>query len=161
MGYIHSGKGAPEFGKKIIRGRIDMDEAITQGQRITEILGADNMAVTLKSLTLYRQYLSRTLDPSCVMTGVEGPSWEEKNMSGIDNTPGHEVLKKEQASCTDIYELKRFEELIDEITGILVKVKRVNDNHRFILELASLKAVDEASKNYTLLDDYSVWFANR
>jgi hypothetical protein len=39
-------------------------------------------------------------------------------------------------------------------------VKRVNDNQRFILDLASLKGVDETSKNYTLLDDYSVWFFN-
>jgi hypothetical protein len=49
---------------------------------------------------------------------------------------------------------------MDEVVGITVKVKRVNDNQRFILDLAWLKAVDETSKNHALLDDYSAWFLN-
>jgi hypothetical protein len=137
-----------------------MDEPTKQEQRITEILGADNLAVTLKSLTLYRDYLRKNLDTPCVMTGVEGLPWEERYVFGFDDTTEDEALKKKRPSSTDIYELKRFEDRIDEGTGILVKVKRVDDNQRFILELASLKAVDEKSRNYTLLDDYSVWFAN-
>jgi hypothetical protein len=66
-----------------------------------------------------------------------------------------ETLKKKQPFSSDIYELKRFEDLMDEVVGITVKVKRINDNQRFIVDLAWLKAVDETSKNYTLLDDYS------
>jgi len=134
-----------------------MDECNEQDQRIAEILGADNLTVTLKSLTLYRDYLRKNLDTPCTMTGIEGFSWEEKYVFGYDDKTEYETLKKKQPSYTDIYELKRFEDLIDEVTGILVKVKRVNDNQRFILDLASLKAVDETSKNYTLLNDYSVW----
>jgi hypothetical protein len=136
-----------------------MGEPTTQEQRITEILGADNMAVSLKSLTLYRDYLRKNLDVQCAMTGIEGPPWEEKYVFSSDDLADAEALKKKQPSRTDIYELKRFEDLIDQVTGILVKVKRVDDNQRFIFELASLKAVDTASKNFMLLDDYSVWFA--
>jgi hypothetical protein len=137
-----------------------MDEPATQEQRIIEVLGTDNLAVTLKSLTFYRDYLRKNLDTSCTMTGIEGIPWEEKYVFSFDDTTEPEALKKKQPSHTDIYELKRFEDLINEVTGILVKVKRVNDNQRFILELTSLRAVDETSKNYMLLDDYSVWFAN-
>jgi len=40
--------------------------------------------------------------------------------------------------------------------GIIVRVKRLNDNKRFSLPLTDLKAVEQKSKNYTLLDDYAV-----
>ncbi|MCX5805832.1 MAG: hypothetical protein NT010_07170 [Proteobacteria bacterium] len=136
-----------------------MDKCIEQDQRIAEILEA-NLEVTLKSLTLYRDYLRINLDTPCIMTGIEDFPWEERYVFGYGDKTEYEALKKEQPSYTDIYELKRFEDLVDENTGILVKVKRVNDNKRFILDLASLKATDETSKNYTLLDDYSVWFVN-
>ena len=137
-----------------------MDERNKQEQRITEILGTDNLIVTLESLTLYRDYLRKNLDTPCTMTGIEGFPWEEKYVFGYDDKTEYETLKKKQPSYADIYELKRFEDLIDEGTGILVKVKRVDDNQRFILDLASLKAIDETSKNYALLNDYSIWFVN-
>ncbi len=137
-----------------------MDDTVTQEQRITEVLGADNITVTLKSLTLYRDYLRKNLDASFTMTGVEGFPWEGEYAFNPDDTADREALKRKQPSPADIYELKRFEDLIDEVTGILVKVKRVNDNQRFIVKLASLKATDETSRNFTLLDDYSAWFVN-
>ena len=137
-----------------------MQEFNKQEQRIAEILGADSLAVTLKSLTLYRDHLRKNLDTPCVMTGIEAFSWNEKYAVDSDDKTERETLEEKQFSYNDIYELKRFEDYIDEVAGILVKVKRVNDNQRFVLYLVSLKAVDETSKNYTLLDDYSVWFAN-
>jgi hypothetical protein len=39
-------------------------------------------------------------------------------------------------------------------------MKRVSDKKKFTLPLAELKAADKRSKNYQLLDDYSVWFVN-
>ena len=42
----------------------------------------------------------------------------------------------------------------------MVNVKRLSDKKEFILELDYLKAVDKKSKNYKLLDDYSVWYVN-
>jgi hypothetical protein len=137
-----------------------MDELNEQHQRFAEILGADNLTVTLKSLTLYRDYLRKNLDSPCIMTGIEGFPWEEKDVSVFGDVAEREALKEEQPSVTDAYELKRFEDPMDEVTGILVKVKRLRDNHRFILKLASLRAADKTSKNYALLDDYSVWFVN-
>jgi hypothetical protein len=137
-----------------------MEKSNEQEQRITEILGTDNLAVTLKTLTLYRDYLRKNLDTPCIMTGIEGFPWKEAAVLDYDDKTQSEALKKKQPSRTDIYELKRFEDLIDEVHGILVKVKRVNDNQRFILDLVSLKGVDQTSKNYTLLDEYSVWFVN-
>jgi hypothetical protein len=136
-----------------------MEKSNEQEERITQILGADSLAVSMKSLMLYRDYLRKNLDTPCIMTGIEGFPWEETPVSNDEKTED-EALKEKQPSCTDIYELKRFEDLIDEVHGILVKVKRVNDNQRFILDLAWLKGVDETSKNYTLLGDYSEWFVN-
>ena len=137
-----------------------MKELNKQEQRIVEILGVDNLVVTLKSLTLYRDYLRKNLDTPCIIIGVESFPWKEKYTVGYDDKTDYEALKRKQPSYTDIYELKRFEDPINEVVGITVKVKRVNDNQRFIIDLAWLKAVDETSKNYTLLDDYSVWFVN-
>lgn len=137
-----------------------MEESDKQEKRITAILGEDNLAVTLKSLTLYREYLRINLDTPCIMTGAEDFPWEERYVFGFRDQEEYEALKKQQPSYTDTFELKRFEDLIDEDHGILVKVKRVVDNRRFVLDLTSLKAIDEKSKNFMLLDDYSKWFAN-
>ncbi len=137
-----------------------MEESDKQQQRIIAILGEDNLTVTLKSLTLYREYLRINLDTPCIMTGVEDFPWEERYVFGFRDQEEYETLKKQQPSYTDTFELKRFEDLIDEDHGILVKVKRVVDNRRFVLDLTSLKAIDEKSKNFMLLDDYSVWFIN-
>jgi len=135
-----------------------MENRREHDQRVAEILGAENATVSLESLTLYRDYLSRHLDMPCVMTGIEGFRWDEKYVFGYADEAEHEALKTDHPSETDIYELKRFEDLIDEEAGVLVKVKRTRDNRRFILDLAALKAVDETSRNHTLLDDYSMWF---
>jgi len=42
----------------------------------------------------------------------------------------------------------------------LVDVERLSDKKNFILPLADLKSTDTASKNYQLLDDFSVWLVN-
>jgi hypothetical protein len=137
-----------------------MEKSKIREQRIAEIVGADNLTVTLKSLTLYRDHLRRNLDTPCIMTWLEGFPMKENPVFGYDDETKYEPPKEKQPSHKDIYELKRFEELIDEVHGILVKVKRIHDNQRFILDLASLKGLEETSKNYKLLDDYSVWFIN-
>jgi hypothetical protein len=137
-----------------------MEESEKQEQRITAILGKDNLEVNLESLTLYREHLRKNLDTPCTMTGIEDFPWEERYVFGFGNQAEYEALKKKQPSYTDTFELKRFEDLIDVDHGILIKVKRVIDNQRFILDLASLKAIDEKSNNFMLLDDYCVWFVN-
>lgn len=138
-----------------------MEKNDDRDQRVIEILGPDNLAVSLESLTLYREHLRKHLDTPCIMTGIEGFPWEEKYVFGYADETEYETLKKDHPSCTDVYELKRFEDLIDGDAGILVKVKRVRDNRRFILDLASLKAVDGSSRNGMLLGDYSAWFVSK
>ena len=138
-----------------------MEKHEGQIEQVSEILGPDNAVISLKSLTLYRDYLRLHLEIPCVMTGNEDFPWDGRYVFGYNNAAEYEALKKDQPSCEDIYELKRFEDLIDEDAGILVKVKRIKDNRRFILDLASLKATDGSSKNSTLLADYSAWFVNR
>lgn len=130
-------------------------------RRIEKILGPDNLTVSLRSLALYRDYLRKHIEMPCIMTGIEGFPWDEKYVFGYANEEEYETLKKDRPSPADIYELKRFEDLLDEDAGILVKIKRVKDNRRFIIDLAWLKAVDESSGNHMLLDDYSAWFGNR
>lgn len=137
-----------------------MEESEKQEQRITAILGKDNLEVNLESLTLYREHLRKNLATPCTMTGIEDFPWEERYVFGFGNQAEYEALKKKQPSYTDTFELKRFEDLIDVDHGILIKVKRVIDNQRFILDLASLKTIDEKSNNFMLLDDYCLWFAN-
>ena len=44
--------------------------------------------------------------------------------------------------------------------GIIVDVKRVSDNRKFTIPLAELKASDEESPNYSLIEDYLTWFVN-
>lgn len=145
---------------KISPGGNVVEKSNEQEQRIAQILGSDDLTVTLKSLTMYRDYLRRNLDTPCIMTGIEGFPWNREPVFDYNDGIEDEALRKKQPSSTDIYELKRFEDLIDEVHGILVKVKRVHDNQRFILDLASLKGVDQTSKNYMLLDDYLAWFVN-
>ncbi len=127
-------------------------------QRLKKILGPDNLTVSLESLTIYRDYLRKHIEMPCIMTGIEGFPWEDNYVFGYANEAEYENLKKDQPSPADIYELKRFEDLLDEKTGILVKIKRVKDNRRFVIDLAWLKAVDESSGNHALLDDCSAWF---
>jgi hypothetical protein len=53
--------------------------------------------------------------------------------------------------------------LVEEVEaweGILAKCVRLSDKKRFTLPLADLRATAKSSKNYELLDDYSVWFVN-
>lgn len=96
----------------------------------------------------------------CHLTGIEDFSWEERYVFGYGSKTEYEKLKKTQPSYTDTFEFIGFDDEINGGYGILVKVKRVSDKRKFTLPLADLKSTDEQSKNYQLLDDFSVWFVN-
>jgi len=49
--------------------------------------------------------------------------------------------------------------LVDDMYGIIAEVTK--DQDRYDFPLCDLKATDRKSKNYQLLRDYVVWFANR
>ena len=71
-----------------------------------------------------------------------------------------EQLKKTNPSYTDIFNLLKIDEQYDEDYGLIAKVIRIADKRRFKIPLADLMATNKRSKNYKLLDDYSVWDAN-
>ena len=48
---------------------------------------------------------------------------------------------------------------VEDLYGVLVNIKAGRD--AYVFPLCDLKAVNEKSANYTLTDDYAVWFANR
>jgi Calcium binding len=138
-----------------------MSEFDAQDERIAKVLGEDEVPeVNDRTLRRYLAYLKENLEFPCHLTGIEDFSWEERYVFGYGSQVEYEKLKKTQPSYTDTFEVLGFEEEVDEGYGILVKVKRVSDKKKFSLPLADLAATDEQSKNYRVLDDFSVWFVN-
>ena len=48
---------------------------------------------------------------------------------------------------------------IDDLYGVIIKVRQGRKIYHF--PLCDLDCLDEESKNYRIVDDYAVWFANR
>ena len=87
-------------------------------------------------------------------------------MIGPGDPKEHERLRKNQPSYRDVFELLAIEDDVvsewmmfrgEDVAG---HVRRRSDGKEFHLGLAEIKAVDKKSKNYQLLDDYSVWLVN-
>lgn len=131
-----------------------------QDARIEKILGEENLKVSDESLKLYRSYLQEHILVPCEVTGIEDFRWEEYYIFGPGDKEEYEKLKKTRPSYRDIYTFISFDELIDDMAGLMVKVKRIADRKQFVLPLADLKTIDKKSPNSQLLDDYSVWFVN-
>ena len=138
-----------------------------QEERIAQVLASgdiDNEEKQEKSsetIAKYLHYLRKNIEFPCIVTGLEDFPWEEKYVFGYGNKREYEKLKKDNPSYKDKFEILDFiedEDYNDE--QIFVKAKRLSDQKEFILELDYLKAVDKKSKNYQLLDDYSVWYVN-
>lgn len=137
-----------------------MTEIDKQDERIGSIFGGAILSVTEESLATYLAYLKEHLELPCELTGIEDFDWEEYYVIGPGDQKEYERQKNTKPSYTDRYDLLSLADEADEWVGILVKVKRVSDKKKFTLPLAELKAADKRSKNYQLLDDYSVWFVN-
>jgi len=138
----------------------EMSEIDEQDKRIEKILGHFDIEVSEESSLKYLDYLRQNIEFPCQLTGIEDFPWEEYYVIGPGKKKEYEKLKKKQPSYTDIFSLIRFENDLDENNGILVDVERLSDKKNFILPLADLKSTDTASKNYQLLDDFSVWLVN-
>jgi len=132
-----------------------------QEERIIGILGTKKLDVTRKTLNTYLKYLKKHIELPCQLTGIEDFEWEEPYVFGFGSKKEYEKLKKTQPSYEDKFNLI---ELVDEIDdyydGIFVHVQRVSDERKFVLPLVDLKSTNRKSKNYQLLDDYSIWFVN-
>jgi hypothetical protein len=137
-----------------------MSELDEQDKRIEQIFGRFDVGVSKKTCLKYMDYLKQNIEFPCQLTGIEDFSWEEFYVFGPGNKKEYEKLKREQASYTDTFNLISFEKNVDKNRGILVKVERLSDKKKFLLSLADLESTEEESKNYQLLDDYSVWFVN-
>jgi len=48
---------------------------------------------------------------------------------------------------------------VEDLYGVLVNIK--TRGNAYVFPLCDLKAANEKSANFTLTDDYAVWFANR
>ena len=128
-----------------------------QEKRIIVILGTKKLDVTRKTLSTYLAYLKNHIEVPCQLTGIEDFEWEEAYVFGFGSKKEYEKLKKTQPSYTDKFNLIDFiDDIDDEYGGIFVNVQRLSDKRQFILPLADLKSTDKKSKNYQLLDDYSV-----
>jgi hypothetical protein len=138
-----------------------MDKFERQEKRIIAILGTKKFDVTRKTLNTYLKYLKNHIEFPCQLTGIEDFEWEEPYVFGFGSKKEYEELKRTQPSYKDKFNLIKFvDEIDDYYDGIFVQVKRISDKKKFILPLADLKSTDKKSKNYQLLDDYSVWFVN-
>jgi hypothetical protein len=138
-----------------------MDKFEKQEKRIIVILGTKKLDVTRKTLSTYLKYMKKHIEMPCQLTGIEDFEWEEPYVFGFGSKREYEELKKTQPSYKDKFNLIRFVNEIDNYyDGIFVYVQRVSDERKFVLPLADLKSTDRKSKNYQLLDDYSVWFVN-
>ena len=137
-----------------------------QEDRIAQILAdgdVENEEMQEKSpetIAKYLHNLKENIEFPCIVTGLEDFPWEEKYVFGYGNKKEYEKLKKDNPSYKDKFEILDFYEDEDYDEQIMVSVRRLSDHKEFILELDYLKAVDKKSKNYQLLDDYSVWHVN-
>ncbi|MBS0264911.1 MAG: hypothetical protein JSS02_23455 [Planctomycetes bacterium] len=110
--------------------------------------------------------MQRSLELPCEVTGVEDFGWEEPYIFGGFSRAEYDRLIKDQPSFQDRYELLEIDEEVSSEWMLYAgddlgaHVKRKSDGKDFWLGLSELKAVEEASKNAQLLDDFSVFLAN-
>jgi hypothetical protein len=139
---------------------LKMTDTKAQETRIEQILGEDYLNVSDESLEMYRSYLQKNIVIPCELTGIEDFRWEEFYILGLGDKKEYEELKKTRPSYQDVYTFISFDDQIEDVYGLMVKVKRISDRKHFVLPLADLKETDKKSPNYRLIDDYAVWHVN-
>jgi len=131
-----------------------------QENRISDILDSTNIHVNIENLKKYRTFLIQHLKGRILLNGVEDFPWEERFVFGFGSEKEYAQLRKTRPSYKDTFKLVKILSA-DEFQGdLLVKVQRQSDRRTFKIPLSQLKCIDEASDNYTLLDDFSVWVVN-
>ena len=85
--------------------------------------------------------------------------WEERFEFGYGSKAEYKRLRQEQGSYHDKYELRAFDAWVED-WDILVNVYRIPHHKNFTIPLSELQAVGKASRNFQLLNDYTVWFVN-
>jgi hypothetical protein len=140
-----------------------MDE---QFERIDAILGDSMDRGFEAAVRTFYEHLCRSLVLPCEVTGIEDFDWEEYYVIGPGSRKEYDRLRKQRPSYRDTFELRKInlgdvsEWMMFGGDDIAAYVRRKSDRKEFVLGLAELKAVDESSPAYQLLDDYSVFFVN-
>ena len=123
-----------------------MSEVDQQYERIIDILDPnaenreDSPPVNANTLNVYFHYLLPRIRPGLLMTGNDTCgyfSWEERFFFGFGDEALHKKMRRTKASSEDKF---KFMELLegDEPTGLIAKVKRVNDNLSIICFISVL-----------------------
>ncbi len=133
-----------------------------QEKRIEEVFQdkTEDLSKRLETIKIYKEYLDQNLSYPIELTGIEDFNWEEFYLLGPGSQKEYEKLKKSNPSYLDTFILEKISEQYDEYDGLIVEVIRVTDKKRFQIPLSDLKSTNKRSKNYKLLDDYSVWIVN-
>lgn len=126
-------------------------------QRIHEVL-EDDSERTPANACRYLVHLKQQLTLPIRVTGIEDFLWEEPYILGVLDQDEYEELKKTKPSYTDEFDL--LEILEPEDDDLIAKIRRISDGKEFLMELSWLKCVDKKSKEYTILNDYSIWYVN-
>ena len=138
-----------------------MNAVDRQLKRIGQIFGKkEPPEVKEKTLKIFLKHLRRNVEFPCMLTGSEDFEWEEFYIIGPGSKKEHEQLRKTNASYLDTFELIDF--VLDPYgdEGIHAQVRRLSDKKIFILPLDYLKVKPRKSKNFSLINDYGVWFVN-
>jgi hypothetical protein len=120
----------------------------------------EDLSKRMETIEIYKEYLIQNLSSPIELTGIEDFSWEEFYVLGPGDEDEYEKLKESNPSFTDTYNLLDFDDCLDEYRGIIANVIRVDDKKIFQIPLCDLMSTNIKSKNYQLLDDYSVWSFN-
>jgi len=129
-------------------------------QLIRQILDSEDLLVTEETQNKFYKYLLEHIKYPCIVTGTEDFSWEEPYVLGIFDDREYQELKKTKPSYTDRYYLKGPVKIIDELYGIIFRVKRISDNRLFELPLWDLETADKQDSSTSLLKAYSFWMTN-
>ena len=133
-----------------------------QKKRIADVFpdNIDDISQRGKTIEIYKNYLMEKLTFPVKLTGIEDFEWEEFYVLGPGDEDEYEELKKTRPSYKDIFNMSKIDDYYDEHYGLFAKVTRIKDKKRFQIPLADLETVDKKTKEFQLLDDYSVWFVN-
>ena len=129
-------------------------------QLIRQILDSEDLSITEETQNKFCKYLQEHIKYPCIVTGTEDFSWEEPYLLGIFDDREYQKLKKTKPSYTDRYYLKGPVKIIDDLYGIIAKVRRISDNKLFELPLWDLETADKQDSSTSLLKAYSFWMTN-
>ena len=126
---------------------------------IETVLGKNGNNRNEKNIEIFKNYLLAHLKLPVRVTGIEDFPWEERYVFGYGSQKEYANMKKDNPSYADEFDLLDIKDTArsDDLIG---KIKRISDRKVFDFELSWLKAVDEKSNAFDLLNAYAIWHTN-